>query len=64
MDKCFDPLRLQEFGAGKSVQGLRERGYATPVLLHFSDLLATSMTDLRHAFDDQVVVGLELAQPV
>ena len=33
------------------VHGLRERGYATPVLLHFGDLLSTVMRDLRTAFD-------------
>ncbi|MDZ4829680.1 MAG: biosynthetic arginine decarboxylase [Phycisphaerae bacterium] len=33
------------------VQGLRERGLRTPVLLHFSDLLHRRMLDIREAFE-------------
>ncbi len=39
------------------VNGLRERGYATPVLLHFGDLLATVMHDLRRAFDEAIATS-------
>ncbi len=33
------------------VSGLQERGYSTPILLHFRDLLETVMGDLRRVFD-------------
>jgi arginine decarboxylase len=33
------------------VQGLRERGLRTPVLLHFSDLLQRRLLDIREAFE-------------
>ena len=33
------------------VEGLRERGLRTPVLLHFSDLLHRRLRDLAEAFD-------------
>ncbi|MEY2712371.1 MAG: hypothetical protein RLZZ217_391 [Planctomycetota bacterium] len=33
------------------VQGMRERGLKTPVLIHFSDLLERRLRDLREAFD-------------
>jgi arginine decarboxylase len=36
------------------VQGLRERGIHTPVLLRFSDLLASRLRELRSAFDDAI----------
>ncbi len=34
------------------VQGLRERGIHTPVLLRFNDILAHRMREIRKAFDD------------
>lgn len=36
------------------VTGLRERGIHTPVLLRFSDLLASRLRELRGAFDDAI----------
>ncbi|MCP4836307.1 MAG: biosynthetic arginine decarboxylase [Phycisphaera sp.] len=33
------------------VSGLRDRGFDTPVLLHFRDLLETNLRDIRTAFD-------------
>ena len=36
------------------VDGVRERGYATPVLLHFGDVLDTVLRDLRTAFDSAI----------
>lgn len=47
-----DPTR--EIDLQELVLGIRERGYATPVLLHFRDLLETVMRDLRRAFDDAI----------
>ncbi len=36
------------------VQGMRERGMKTPVLIHFSDLLERRLRDLREAFDTAI----------
>ena len=36
------------------VDGVRERGYSTPLLLHFGDVLETVLGDLRQAFDDAI----------
>jgi len=36
------------------VEGLRDRGIHTPVLLRFSDLLASRLKELRGAFDDAI----------
>ena len=36
------------------VGGLRDRGYATPILLHFRDLLETTLRDIRSAFDQAI----------
>ena len=36
------------------VQGLGDRGYATPILLHFRDLLETTLRDIRSAFDTAI----------
>ena len=36
------------------VDGVRERGFSTPVLLHFGDVLETVLGDLRHAFDGAI----------
>ena len=37
------------------VQGLRERGVHTPVLLRFNDLLTHRLKEIRRAFDDAMV---------
>ena len=36
------------------VEGVRDRGYSTPVLLHFGDVLETVLGDLRQAFDGAI----------
>ena len=36
------------------VDGVRERGFSTPVLLHFGDVLETVLGDLRRAFDGAI----------
>ncbi|MGA1266449.1 MAG: hypothetical protein ACO32J_04645, partial [Phycisphaerales bacterium] len=36
------------------VEGLRERGLGTPVLLHFSDLLERRLNDLHDAFRNAI----------
>ncbi len=36
------------------VDGVRERGYSTPLLLHFGDVLETVLGDLRRAFDGAI----------
>ncbi|MDA1025725.1 MAG: biosynthetic arginine decarboxylase [Planctomycetota bacterium] len=36
------------------VEGLRDRGYGSPVLLHFGDVLDTVLRDLRAAFDKAI----------
>ena len=37
------------------VQGISERGFGTPLLLHFEDVLATVLRDLRDAFDRAIL---------
>jgi len=36
------------------VQGLDDRGFTTPLLLRFDDLLRTKLKELRNAFDDAI----------
>lgn len=50
------PTRIagREVDLFEVVQGLRERGLRTPVLLHFSDLLHQRLKDLHEAFDSAI----------
>jgi len=36
------------------IQGLRERGIHTPVLLRFNDILTHRLKEIRKAFDDAI----------
>ncbi len=47
-----DPKR--EIDLHEVVEGLRERGLKTPVLLHFSDLLARRVADMNEAFQNAI----------
>ncbi|MDA1007447.1 MAG: biosynthetic arginine decarboxylase [Planctomycetota bacterium] len=47
-----DPVR--EIDLHAVVEGLRERGFKTPVLIHFSDLLNRRMADLHEAFQNAI----------
>jgi len=47
-----DPAR--EIDLHDVVEGLRERGLKTPVLLHFSDLLSRRVADMNEAFQNAI----------
>ena len=46
--------RQPEIDLHEIIQGLRERGIKTPVILAFSDLLARRLTDLHQAFTNAI----------
>lgn len=41
----------REIDLPQLVQGIKDRGYATPVLFHFRDLLDTTLRDIRDSFE-------------
>ena len=49
-----DRKPAREVDLQELVAGLRERGYATPILLHFRDLLETTLGDIRSAFEGAI----------
>ncbi|MDA1259063.1 MAG: biosynthetic arginine decarboxylase [Planctomycetota bacterium] len=56
---CVDPDRdgKGEVSLYEVVQGLRERGYAAPVMLRFSDILRNRLADLAGAFQTAITAN-------